>query len=96
MVTVIDVPDAQDHRRTSRPAWSRRAWPSARTGKTIVNTSETTNMAHFFDFETRKMVASVLVGARPRIAQFKHDGSEVWVSSELGGTVSVIDAQNTS
>ncbi len=62
-------------------------------GKTIVNTSETTNMAHFFDFTTRKMVASVLVGARPRIAQFKHDGSEVWVSSELGGTVSVIDPE---
>jgi PQQ-dependent catabolism-associated beta-propeller protein len=33
----------------------------------------------------------VLVDARPRIAEFKHDGSEVWVSSELGGTVSVID-----
>src|SRR6185312_5105929 len=60
-------------------------------GKTIVNTSETTNMAHFFDYASRKMVASVLVGARPRIAEFKHDGSEVWVSSELGGTVSVID-----
>ena len=27
----------------------------------------------------------------PAIAQFKHDGSELWVSSELGGTVSVID-----
>jgi PQQ-dependent catabolism-associated beta-propeller protein len=60
-------------------------------GKTIVNTSETTNMAHFVDFATRQMVASVLVGARPRVAQFKHDGSEVWVSSELGGIVSVID-----
>jgi len=37
------------------------------------------------------MVAGVLVDARPRVAMFKHDGSEVWVSSELGGTVSVID-----
>jgi hypothetical protein len=37
------------------------------------------------------MVASVLVGARPRIAEFRHDGSEVWVSSELGGNVSVVD-----
>jgi PQQ-dependent catabolism-associated beta-propeller protein len=61
-------------------------------GETIVNTSETTNMAHFLDFKTRKMVANVLVDPRPRIARFKHDGSEVWVSSELGGTVSVIDA----
>jgi PQQ-dependent catabolism-associated beta-propeller protein len=48
-------------------------------------------MAHFIDYKTRKMVAGVLVGARPRIAMFKHDGSEVWVSSEMGGTVSVID-----
>ncbi len=29
--------------------------------------------------------------SRPRIARFKHDGSEVRVSSEFGGTVSVID-----
>ena len=62
-------------------------------GQTIVNTSETTNMAHFLDYKTRKMVAGVLVDARPRIAMFKHDGSEVWVSSELGGTVSVIDPE---
>jgi PQQ-dependent catabolism-associated beta-propeller protein len=51
-------------------------------------------MAHFLDYATRKMVAGVLVDARPRIALFKHDGSEVWVSSELGGTVSVIDPVN--
>ena len=60
-------------------------------GQTIVNTSETTNMAHFFDYASRKMVAAVLVDPRPRIAEFRHDGREVWVSSELGGTVSVID-----
>jgi YVTN family beta-propeller protein len=33
----------------------------------------------------------VLVDARPRHAEFKLDGSELWVSSEVGGTVSVID-----
>jgi PQQ-dependent catabolism-associated beta-propeller protein len=60
-------------------------------GQTIVNTSETTNMAHFIDYKTEKMVGAVLVDPRPRNARFKHDGSEVWVSSELGGTVSVID-----
>jgi PQQ-dependent catabolism-associated beta-propeller protein len=36
-------------------------------------------------------VANVLVDARPRFAEFKRDASEVWVSSEIGGTVSVID-----
>ncbi len=60
-------------------------------GQLIVNTSETTNMAHFIDYKSEKMIGAVLVGSRPRNARFKHDESEVWVSSELGGTVSVID-----
>jgi YVTN family beta-propeller protein len=33
----------------------------------------------------------VLVDSRPRFAAFKHDNSELWVSSEVGGTVSIID-----
>jgi PQQ-dependent catabolism-associated beta-propeller protein len=33
----------------------------------------------------------VLVDSRPRFAAFKSDGSELWVSSEIGGTVSVVD-----
>jgi PQQ-dependent catabolism-associated beta-propeller protein len=60
-------------------------------GKILVNTSETTNMAHFIDTTTWEIVANVLVDARPRYAEFKRDGSELWVSSEIGGTVSVID-----
>jgi PQQ-dependent catabolism-associated beta-propeller protein len=60
-------------------------------GKILVNTSETTNMAHFIDTATRRIVANVLVDARPRFAEFKRDGSELWVSSEIGGTVSIID-----
>ena len=62
-------------------------------GRTIVNTSETTNMAHFIDTESHEIVANVLVDQRPRAAEFKADGSEVWVSSEIGGTVSVIDPE---
>src|SRR5437588_5820579 len=60
-------------------------------GKFLINTSETTNMAHFIDTATRQIVANVLVDARSRFAEFKRDNSEVWVSSEIGGTVSVID-----
>jgi PQQ-dependent catabolism-associated beta-propeller protein len=56
-----------------------------------VNTSETTNMAHFIDIASRTIVANILVDSRPRFAEFKQDGSELWVSSEIGGTVSVID-----
>jgi YVTN family beta-propeller protein len=35
----------------------------------------------------------VLVGTRPRFAEFTADGKQLWVSSELAGTVSVIDAK---
>lgn len=62
-------------------------------GQIIVNTSETTDMAHFFSYKTDKNIANVLVPPRPRWAAFTHDGKEVWVSSELGGTVTVIDAR---
>ena len=37
-------------------------------GKILINTSETTNMAHFIDTATRQVVANVLVDSRPRFA----------------------------
>jgi PQQ-dependent catabolism-associated beta-propeller protein len=61
-------------------------------GKLLVNTSETTNMAHFIDTTTHTIIDNVLVDARPRVAEFTSDGSQVWVSAEIGGTVTVIDA----
>src|ERR671918_79305 len=60
-------------------------------GKWIVNTSETTNMAHFIDADTYEITDNVLVDQRPRFAEFTKDDAELWVSSEIGGTVSVID-----
>jgi PQQ-dependent catabolism-associated beta-propeller protein len=60
-------------------------------GKMLVNTSETTNMAHFIDTSTFQVIDSVLVDSRPRFAEFNKDNSKVWVSSEVGGTVSVIE-----
>ena len=33
----------------------------------------------------------MLVDSRPRVAEFTADGSQVWVSAEIGGTVTVID-----
>jgi PQQ-dependent catabolism-associated beta-propeller protein len=48
-------------------------------------------MAHFINLKTRQVEDSVLVDQRPRVAQFTNDGRQVWVSSEIGGTVSVID-----
>ncbi|MBE7200176.1 MAG: PQQ-dependent catabolism-associated beta-propeller protein, partial [Parafilimonas terrae] len=60
-------------------------------GKILVNTSETTNMAHFIDTKTFQVIDNVLVDARPRFAEFTADGKYLWVSAEVGGTVSVID-----
>jgi len=60
-------------------------------GKLLVNTSETTNMAHFIDTKTFEVIDNVLVDARPRFAEFSTDGKFLWVSAEVGGTVSVID-----
>jgi len=60
-------------------------------GKLLINTSETTSMAHFIDAASHAIVANVLVGSRPRFAAFKQNASELWVSSEVGGTVSIID-----
>jgi PQQ-dependent catabolism-associated beta-propeller protein len=50
-------------------------------------------MAHFIDTTSREVVANVLVDSRPRRAEWTADGVQVWVSSEIGGTVSVIDSK---
>ena len=60
-------------------------------GSLLVNTSETTNMAHFINTDTLEINVNVLVDARPRVAIFTPDDKEVWVSAEIGGTVKVID-----
>ena len=57
----------------------------------VVNTSETTSMAHLIDWRNKKSIANILVDPRPRYAEYNKDGSELWVSSEVGGRVSVID-----
>ena len=61
-------------------------------GKYLVNTSETTNMAHLIDTAKRRVVANILVDSRPRRALWTDDGVQFWVSAEIGGTVSVVDA----
>ena len=56
-----------------------------------MTTSETTNMAHLIDTGSYAVVGNVPVGQRPRFAAFTPDGKKLWVSSEIGGTVSIID-----
>ena len=48
-------------------------------------------MAHFIDAATNTIIDNVLVDSRPRFAEFTADGTQVWVSAEIGGTVSVIE-----
>ena len=62
-------------------------------GKLAITTSETTNMAHWIDTETRELVANTLVDSRPRHAEFAAGGTQLWVSAEIGGTVSVFDVE---
>ncbi|SMX32766.1 YVTN family beta-propeller repeat protein [Maliponia aquimaris] len=62
-------------------------------GRYVITTSETTNMAHWIDTTTQELVANTLVDSRPRHAEFVHGGTELWVSAEIGGTVSVFDVE---
>jgi PQQ-dependent catabolism-associated beta-propeller protein len=50
-------------------------------------------MAHFIDAQTYENLDNVLVDSRPRFAHFTKDGKFLWVSAEIGGTVSIIDVQ---
>jgi len=59
--------------------------------KTLICTSETTSMAHFIDTKTHEVVGNLLLPSRPRFSAYKSDGSELWVTSEVGGELSIID-----
>ncbi len=60
-------------------------------GTIAITTSETTNMAHWIDTESEQLFANTLVDSRPRHAEFVKHGTELWVSSEIGGTITVFD-----
>ncbi len=65
-------------------------------GKIAITTSETTNMAHWIDVDKQAIFANSLVDQRPRHAEFTHDGTKLWVSSEIGGTVTVFNVADQS
>lgn len=60
-------------------------------GKWAINTSETTNMLHWIDTATNTLVDNTLVDQRPRHVEFSHDSKTLWASSEIGGTVTIVD-----
>ncbi len=57
----------------------------------VVSASEATNMVHWIDPDKLEIVDNTLVNPRPRGMAFTDDNQQLWVTSELGGTVSVID-----
>lgn len=65
-------------------------------GKVAVTTSESTNIVHWIDTTTYKIFANNLVDSRPRHGEFAKNGAELWVSSEIGGTVTVFDSLTQS
>lgn len=65
-------------------------------GKIAITTSETTNMAHWIDTESQSLFANTLVDSRPRHAEFVKDGAEMWVSAEIGGTITVFETATQS
>jgi PQQ-dependent catabolism-associated beta-propeller protein len=64
-------------------------------GKTVYVTSEVASLVHVIDVASRKVVKNVPVGKRPR--RFLLSGAgELWVSNELGASVSVIRVSDHS
>jgi PQQ-dependent catabolism-associated beta-propeller protein len=53
-------------------------------------------MAHWIDTETQELFANTLVDSRPRHAEFTRDGAQMWVSSEIGGTLTVFSTTDQS
>ena len=60
-------------------------------GSIAITTSETTNMTHWIDVEAQEIFHNSLVDQRPRHAEFTKSGDKLWVSSEIGGTVTVFN-----
>src|SRR5262245_18261424 len=63
-------------------------------GKTVVVTSESTNMLHFIKVPEHTIEKNVLVGARPRSVVFSPDGKFVYATSEIGGEVVKIETKD--
>ncbi|KQX17655.1 hypothetical protein ASD39_22065 [Sphingomonas sp. Root50] len=60
-------------------------------GRLVIATSEAASTAHFIDAGSGRLIDSVIVGSRPRDVLFLKNGTELWVSSEQRGTITVFD-----
>lgn len=57
----------------------------------VASASETTNMVHWIDRSTLQVEDNTLVDPRPRALSFTDDSQQLWVTSEIAGTVTVFD-----
>jgi PQQ-dependent catabolism-associated beta-propeller protein len=64
--------------------------------KWVVSSSEATNMVHWINRKTLTVEDNTLVDPRPRGLSFSADSQRLWVTSEMGGTVTVLDTTNHS
>lgn len=60
-------------------------------GKWVASGSEATNMVHWINRKTLAVEHNTLVDPRPRGLSFTSDSQQLWVTSEMGGTVTVLD-----
>jgi len=65
-------------------------------GKWVASGSEATNMVHWINKETLVVEHNTLVDPRPRGLVFTADSQQLWVTSEMGGTVTVLDVATQS
>jgi YVTN family beta-propeller protein len=61
-------------------------------GRLVVATAEASSTVHFIAAGDGRLLASEIVGSRPRAVLFLPSRDEIWVSSELRGTIAVFDA----
>ena len=63
-------------------------------GKHAYVTSEVANVVHLIDIAQRKVVKNIRVGNRPRRLVLAANGKELWVSNELGASVSILSTED--
>jgi len=59
--------------------------------KWVASASEATNMVHWINRKTLTVEDNTLVNPRPRGLSFSANSQQLWVTSEMGGTVTVLD-----
>lgn len=59
--------------------------------KWIASASEATNMVHWINSKTLAVEDNTLVDPRPRGLSFTSDSKQLWVTSEMGGTLTILD-----